>query len=375
MSTAYTPPVPRSNRPVLRYARLTRSQIKTKQLSHAGRVLLEVICFHWKPDQEKAVSQQQLARWADLSEGSVSRLMPELAAEPGATNRVPFIRRRWCPQQRCYFITRLAAPEERGWFYDRPAPACPPAEQHDPPVPAGQSAAEPAANAIGTAAQLSFLDLAGSTVDPAWQAAMQPIVTPQTGSESGSIADPPVLFMHESNKLLAQPSSSSSPSTAQPADDPAPGQPAPQPAIQTRPPSPAAVPCGELDAYLRRRHIGQALRLRLYQACPTLTLERFQEQERIAAARPIVRHPAVLAAKVLADGEALARPDGPAAPAEAPVDNLPIYLTPGVPPHEKRVWSERLATARGNAAKRAVLAAFARLYGPPLPVSSAARSA
>jgi len=360
-----------------RYARLTRSQIKTRELTHAGRVLLEVICFHWKPDQEKAVSQHQLARWAGLSEGSVSRLMPELAAEPGATNRLPFIRRRWCPQQRCYFITRLSAPEERGWHYAPPT-ANPPAVPQGSTQPAPTAAPGPAlpsdaaqlADAAADTGQRSFLDLDGSLVDPAWHAAMQPIATLQTDPESGSIADPSFFFMHESNKLLAQPVSSSSPAAAPPESQPAASSPAPPPESAE-----PVVPCAALDAYLRGKHIGQTLRRRLYQNCPSLTLEHFQEQEQIAAARPGVRHPAVLAATVLAGGEELARPDGQAAPPEPPVDNLPIYLTPGVAPYEKRIWSERLASARGNAAKRTVLAEFARQYGPPRPMNNPARLA
>lgn len=105
----------------VRHARLTRSQIFARMSPTAQRILA-ALAYLLKVNEEAPLSRRIIAQRVRVSETTVSRLIPVLAAEPGNTdgNHVPFIRRRWCDARQCYLITLLPAPEVRGWYEHEP---------------------------------------------------------------------------------------------------------------------------------------------------------------------------------------------------------------------------------------------------------------
>lgn len=326
-----------------KHARLTYSMVRAR-LPKAARAILEALCYHMRPDTPTYISHARIAAWADVSEGSVSAMMPVLAAEWNnrAENNVPYLRRRWDAQRRRYEIALLPPPEVRGWWQAEPQAEPQPAPEPESPAPEVTVCAD----------QLSFFDLLpGSNFDPTPVAPIEPIATPREASSAGSKFDPPIFYDHDPISLANKP----------------PAQAQPEPESQATAESPPAY------QELLKRGVYAGLARRVMAARPELTVPEFEAAVQALAARGCYAQPALVAAKIFARGETVEAPA--AAPAASPAPPKPVssnaILFASVHGTIKADWLARFRRASGPTEQRQVLERFEREVLAQLPIEAA----
>jgi len=228
----------------------------------AAKQLLERLleAFHQHIGEMILISNAELAELAGLSESTVSRITPELAAWPDCRNTIPFIVRGWIPDMRRYYLIILPAPETRGWLETPPIAPAPEGSIAD-----GDAALE-GSIADGDAA------LEGSIADGE-QMAIQPITEPNPTAAEGSIADPSTMIKNN-NKLASEPSNFADPREA-------------------------------IVRHLTSRGIYAGLAHKVLQAQPDLTIAGFDQAVQVLAERGCYARPAIVAATILAKGQAV----------------------------------------------------------------------
>ena len=356
-----------------RHARLTRSQVRAK-ISPTAKAILAAISYLLTVGVETALSHRTIARQARVGLGSVPRLMPVLAAEPGSGNTIPFIQRRWSEAGNCYLITLLPAPEQRGWYHWVDAP------QEEETL-AGASFT-PSETPTPAADQLDFLGFltpsGGSTIDPPTEIAVSPAPTPENAPKQGSMVDPSIFYVQHDQLLASSERVASAPSgqpdraaAPQPIRSEVPDQPArtPTPQVPALPPPPV----DERIAHMVALGVYPGLARRVLAAQPELTIAAFDRAAGDVQARGSILPAPVVVATVLARGEQVAAAPGrgQAAPPAERVSNELIVRAP-IDGQTRGLWLSRFRQADSPDAKRGILARFRReVLGLAEPVRSA----
>ncbi|HMQ31567.1 MAG TPA: hypothetical protein PKD53_12635 [Chloroflexaceae bacterium] len=307
--------VSQSQAPRPPHARITAWMIR--YLTNAERLVAEGLCCELAVGETRVCTSADIAGWANVSEATVSRALPGLAAKGLLRLRRVIYAETGRPR---WEVTRLAAQADGSFVA-----------------------------AVG-----SDMDVTPQRVNRA-RGAVFSAPTPKTdhaaNSASGRLTfspDPRIFLDSCMNQLASEPG--------------APREAGPDPRTPPVPPAPPAL------AELVDRGVNPALARRILAHDPALDGARFDALlARVRRERPTARNPRALLISLLAAGKQL-NADTPDAPADAPaerVSDLPILLTPGVPAEERAAWLRRFRGADGPDAKRAVLARFREAWPPP----------